>query len=73
MKDKKTKVAITTQAVIKRVVKNGTIYHNINITIGAMSFEIEPKFLNRKQRGLLFHECERLAGVEDVNKQTNKK
>lgn len=70
MKDKETKKV---EALISKATKNNRVYYNISVTIEGMKVQLQPKFLNNKQKGLLNHKIARLVGDENANKQTNKK
>lgn len=56
-------------ALIDKRLVNGQVYFNIHLTIGDMSFEVEPKWLNLKQRTRLKHviyECFDYGSVKPV-------
>ena len=53
----------------KKVVKNKKVYYNINLEVEGMKFQVEPKFLNAKQKALLKHKLARLMGDENNAKK----
>lgn len=66
MKDKKKDVF---DGVIVKTTKNNKTYYNLKVKICGMTFQVDPKFLNAKQKALLRHKIAILVGDEkDVKK-----
>lgn len=53
---------------IVKTIKNNKTYYNIKVNICGMTFQVDPKFLNSKQKALLRHKIARLVGDENNEK-----